>query len=139
MTRLRSRRMSEATAASACNPSYAALDAESSAVISMESAKAAGCRISIDALRSRVSYAGGGGTDRLPGACAGRASLGAHVLYGFAVHALKSASDTFGSFRINATMDQISLSSVPIAPKLGIAVILMPFLTTQNSWAGWRS
>ena len=89
----------------------------------MESAKAAGCRISIDALRSRVSYAGGGGTDRLPGACAGRASLGAHVLYGFAVHALKSASDTLGSFLRKATIVQTSRSGTSIRPKLGMPVM----------------
>src|SRR5206468_9409368 len=53
-----------------------------------------------------------------------------------ALHALKSASETVGSFLRKATIDQISGSGVPIAPKLGMPVILMPFLTTQNSWRG---
>jgi hypothetical protein len=46
-----------------------------------------------------------------------QANLGVHAPYGFTVHALKSTSDTFGNFRMNATMDQISLSSAPIAPE----------------------
>jgi hypothetical protein len=39
---------------------------------------------------------------------------------------------------MNATMDQISVSLAPIAPKLGMPVILMPFLMTQkNSPGSW--
>ena len=55
------------------------------------------------------------------------------------VHLLKSSSFTSGSFFRNATTDQISVSSMPVAPKLGMPVMLMPFLTTQNSCCGVRS
>ena len=44
-----------------------------------------------------------------------------------AIARLTLAFDAFGSFRTNATTDQISLSSTPIAPKLCISIILMPF------------
>ena len=46
------------------------------------------------------------------------------------VQALKSSSDTVGT---NATMVQISWSGTSTAPKLGIPVMLMPFLITQNN------
>jgi hypothetical protein len=56
-----------------------------------------------------------------------------------ALHVLKSSSETVGSFFRKATIDQISWSGTPIAPKLGMAVILIPFLMTQNSCRGSRS
>src|SRR5215471_13657298 len=40
---------------------------------------------------------------------------------------------------MKAAIDQISWSGTPTAPKLGIAVMLMPFLTTQNKCSGSRS
>ena len=52
---------------------------------------------------------------------------------GAVLHVLKSASDTVGSFFRNATIDQSSGSGTSIAPKLGMPVMLMPFLITQNS------
>src|SRR5215213_945607 len=58
---------------------------------------------------------------------------------GAAVHHLKSCSETIGSFFMNATIFQISGSSTPASLKLGMPVMLMPFLTTQNSSRGWRS
>src|SRR5216684_2753053 len=135
MTSLRSRRRSERTAAPKCCPSRAARDTESPAVISTEPARGAGYGISIHALR-RLRHRTG---EQAVSARRGRRARAHTSLYGFAVHALKSFSDTFGILRMNATMDQISLSFTPMAPKLGIAVILMPFLTTQKSWAGSRS
>lgn len=59
-------------------------------------------------------------------------------LQGFAVQALKSASDTLGSFLTKATMVQISWSGTSMRPKLGMPVMLMPFLITQNNWDGER-
>jgi hypothetical protein len=35
-------------------------------------------------------------------------------------------------------MDQISSSFAPANAKLGMPVMLMPFLTTQNNWDGER-
>jgi hypothetical protein len=52
------------------------------------------------------------------------------------VQVLKSSSDTVGSFLTNATMLQISWSGTSMAPKLGIPVMLMPFLITQNNSCG---
>ena len=52
------------------------------------------------------------------------------------VQVLKSLSDTVGSFLTNATMLQISWSGTSMAPKLGIPVMLMPFLITQNNSCG---
>jgi hypothetical protein len=54
------------------------------------------------------------------------------------VHALKSASETFGNFFKKATMDQISSSFAPAKAKLGMPVMLIPFLITQNNWDGER-
>src|SRR6202011_643478 len=48
-------------------------------------------------------------------------------------------SDTFGSFFKKAAIVQISLSGTSILPKLGMPVMLMPFLITQNSSFGRRS
>ena len=50
-----------------------------------------------------------------------------------------SASDTLGNFFTNATMVQISWSGTLTIPKLGMPVMLMPFLITQNSCSGVRS
>src|SRR5262252_4931110 len=55
---------------------------------------------------------------------------------GFADHALKSASDTLGSFLRKATIVQISRSGTSTRPKLGIPVMWMPCLTTQNKSCG---
>ena len=54
------------------------------------------------------------------------------------LHALKFLSETLDSFFRKATMAQMFLSRTGglSAPKLGIAVILMPFLITQNSSSG---
>jgi hypothetical protein len=38
-----------------------------------------------------------------------------------------------------AAIDQISSSLAPACAKLGMPVMLMPFLIIQNSWAGERS
>src|SRR3984885_6368545 len=74
------------------------------------------------------------GDDRSPRKLLLSAAISAS--YGAAVHALKSASDTVGIFLTNATIVQISWSDTPIEPKLGMPVILIPFLTTQNSCGG---
>src|SRR5262249_31505184 len=55
------------------------------------------------------------------------------------VQALKSASETFGNFLRKATIDQISSSFPPASAKLGMPVMLIPFLITQNNWDGERS
>jgi hypothetical protein len=55
------------------------------------------------------------------------------------VQALKSSSLTLGSFLTKATMVQISWSGTSIAPKLGMPVMLIPFLITQNNCSGARS
>src|SRR2546422_10838739 len=55
---------------------------------------------------------------------------------GLAVQALKSSYDTLGSFLTKATMVQISRSGTSMAPKLGMPVMLTPFLMTQNSCGG---
>src|ERR1700676_5140960 len=59
---------------------------------------------------------------------------------GAALHALNSWSETLGSFFTNATMVQIVWSATggSSAPKLGMPVILMPFLIIQNTSWGWR-
>src|SRR5271166_164517 len=58
-----------------------------------------------------------------------------------ALQVLKSASETLGSCFRKATMAQISWSGTGgvVTPKLGIPVILMPCLTTQNSCCGGRT
>src|SRR4051812_15697094 len=53
-------------------------------------------------------------------------------------HVLKSASETLGSFLRKATTAQMSRSDNPATLKLGMPVILMPFLTTQNNSRGSR-
>src|ERR1700686_1608757 len=56
---------------------------------------------------------------------------------GAALHALKSSSETLGSFFTKATLVQIIWSATggSSVPKLGMPVILMPFLIIQNtSW-----
>src|SRR5262249_46862626 len=57
---------------------------------------------------------------------------------GFVDQALKSASVTLGSFLTNATMVQISWSDTSVRPKLGIPVLWMRFLMTQNRSCGLR-
>src|SRR3954469_6490470 len=52
------------------------------------------------------------------------------------LQALKSSGETCGSCLRKATIDHSSESATPIAPKLGMPVMRMPFLTTQNSWLG---
>src|SRR4029077_8413356 len=55
------------------------------------------------------------------------------------VQALKSSSLTVGSFLTKATIVQISWSDTSMAPKLGMPVMLIPFLITQNNCCGARS
>src|SRR5580704_8395070 len=69
----------------------------------------------------------------------GQGDAGAAGAGGGAVHALKSVSDILGSFLTKAAIAQISLSSVMIAPKLGMPVMLMPFFTTQKMCRASRS
>src|ERR1700693_5308236 len=59
--------------------------------------------------------------------------------YGAAVQALSSSGFTVPNFFTKATIDQISLSLTPAFSKLGMPVMLMPFLITQKIWPGRSS